>query len=163
MSPGEDLLVLTAKRAYDLYGELGYWHGMRSMVGLRRSGKPSARPRRAGVPDLVEKRAEVPFQVPAPRHSPVMNYRSQFTKIIAESSFQELLRRLRERRLKEEKTKTENIWFRECQLTITGNPTLRELSQPDPSRQFIHFFVDRFGLAGSKMSSRPLPLSPINR
>ena len=27
----------------------------------------------------------------------VMNYRSQFTKIIAESSFQELLRRLRER------------------------------------------------------------------
>ena len=26
-----------------------------------------------------------------------MNYRSQFTKIIAESSFQELLRRLRER------------------------------------------------------------------
>lgn len=36
----------------------------------------------------------------------VMNYRSQFTKIIAESSFQELLRRLRERRLKEEKTTT---------------------------------------------------------
>jgi phospholipid transport system substrate-binding protein len=36
----------------------------------------------------------------------VMNYRSQFTKIIADSSFQELLRRLRERRLKEEKAKT---------------------------------------------------------
>jgi phospholipid transport system substrate-binding protein len=36
----------------------------------------------------------------------VMNYRSQFTKIIAESSFQELLRRLRERRLKEEKPTT---------------------------------------------------------
>ncbi|ULA67012.1 MAG: ABC transporter substrate-binding protein [Nitrospira sp.] len=36
----------------------------------------------------------------------VMNYRSQFTKIIAESSFQELLRRLRERRVTAEKTKT---------------------------------------------------------
>lgn len=36
----------------------------------------------------------------------VMNYRSQFTKIIADSSFQELLRRLRERRVTAEKTKT---------------------------------------------------------
>ena len=36
----------------------------------------------------------------------VMNYRSQFGKIIGESSFQELLRRLRDRRLKEEKAKT---------------------------------------------------------
>ena len=36
----------------------------------------------------------------------VMNYRSQFGKIIGESSFQELLHRLRERRVKEEKVKT---------------------------------------------------------
>ena len=36
----------------------------------------------------------------------VMNYRSQFGKIIGESSFQELLRRLRERRGSEEKAKT---------------------------------------------------------
>ena len=36
----------------------------------------------------------------------VMNYRSQFGKIIGESSFQELLRRLKERRVSEEKTKT---------------------------------------------------------
>lgn len=36
----------------------------------------------------------------------VMNYRSQFTKIIAESSVQDLFRRLRERRLKENTTKT---------------------------------------------------------
>ena len=36
----------------------------------------------------------------------VMNYRSQFAKIIAESSFQDLMRRLKERRLKEEKSKT---------------------------------------------------------
>jgi hypothetical protein len=35
-----------------------------------------------------------------------MNYRSQFGKIIVESSFQELLRRLRERRGSEEKAKT---------------------------------------------------------
>lgn len=35
----------------------------------------------------------------------VMNYRSQFTKIIADSSFQDLLGRLRDRRLKEEKPK----------------------------------------------------------
>jgi len=35
-----------------------------------------------------------------------MNYRSQFGKIIGESSFQELLRRLKERRVSEEKTKT---------------------------------------------------------
>ncbi|MCS6316939.1 MAG: ABC transporter substrate-binding protein [Nitrospira sp.] len=36
----------------------------------------------------------------------VMNYRSQFEKIIGESSFQELLRRLKARRVSEEKTKT---------------------------------------------------------
>ncbi len=36
----------------------------------------------------------------------VMNYRSQFGKIIGESSFQELLHRLRDRRVKEEKVKT---------------------------------------------------------
>ena len=36
----------------------------------------------------------------------VMNYRSQFGKIIGESSFQELLRRLKARRVSEEKTKT---------------------------------------------------------
>jgi N-glycosylase/DNA lyase len=36
----------------------------------------------------------------------VMNYRSQFGKIIGESSFQELLRRLRERKVSEEKAKT---------------------------------------------------------
>ena len=36
----------------------------------------------------------------------VMNYRSQFGKIIGESSFQELLRRLKERRVSEEKAKT---------------------------------------------------------
>ena len=36
----------------------------------------------------------------------VMNYRSQFGKIIGESSFQELLRRLREQKVREEKAKT---------------------------------------------------------
>jgi phospholipid transport system substrate-binding protein len=36
----------------------------------------------------------------------VMNYRSQFTHIIADSSFQELLRRLRERTVTEEPTKS---------------------------------------------------------
>jgi phospholipid transport system substrate-binding protein len=36
----------------------------------------------------------------------VMNYRSQFTKIMAESSFQELVRRLRERRTEEGKPTT---------------------------------------------------------
>lgn len=36
----------------------------------------------------------------------VMNYRSQFTKVIAESSVQDLLRRLREQRLRGDKTKT---------------------------------------------------------
>ena len=36
----------------------------------------------------------------------VMNYRSQFSRIIDDSSFQELLRRLRERKLRDEKAKT---------------------------------------------------------
>lgn len=36
----------------------------------------------------------------------VMNYRSQFSRIIDDSSFQDLLRRLRERALKDEKAKT---------------------------------------------------------
>jgi hypothetical protein len=44
-SPCEDLHILIAKRAYDLYGERGYRHGSASMIGSKRSERFSVRSR----------------------------------------------------------------------------------------------------------------------